>query len=294
MGRDTGIAWCDHTFNIAWGCQKVSPACTNCYAETLDARFGGGHWGPGSTRKTFGAKHWNEPIRWDRTAAKLDVRMRVFSSSMADVFEDHPDLVPARAKLWELIARTPNLDWLLLTKRPENIERFTPDSMRGAANVWLGATAENQEYADLRVPLLLRNPAVVHFLSCEPLLGPIDLTRIASLGERTPSALEAAVDVGVDRDAVSWVIAGCESGPGARAQVLDWYRGLRDQCRVAGVPFFLKQLKRDVGSSQPDRTRLPIVVAGDHSWTKAGDLIEQPYLDGEQYVEFPTPTPRRA
>jgi len=178
---------------------KVSEACTNCYAEGVAKRFGGDKplWGPDHAIRTFGEKHWNEPLRWDRSAAKAGVRRRVFCASMADVFEDHGELPGLRARLWELIEKTPNLDWLLLTKRPQNVLEMVPSTWHcpcGAPaevhpdsyakfpdNVWIGTSVETQERAAERIPHLLRIPARVRFLSMEPLRGPVDLT--ARVGE---------------------------------------------------------------------------------------------------------------
>ena len=282
MGERTGIAWCDHTFNPWWGCTKVSPACKNCYAETMDARLGGGHWGDRAPRRFFGAAHWRAPFRWNAAAERAGVRRRVFCASMADVFEDRPELEGHRNELWEVINETENLDWLLLTKRPENIERMLPAPLitREMAaqhggnpqpffeNVWLGTTVESQEYAIERIPHLLANPAVVHFISAEPLLGELDL--------------EPWLHV----DGISWVITGSESGRGKRPQNIDWFRSLRDQCAAYGTPFFLKQAEPAV-----DRENgLPLISIGHGSRTKArGELIDEPYLDGEQHVAIPVP-----
>lgn len=290
MGRETGIAWCHHTFNPWWGCVKISPACTNCYAATFDKRLGGDHWGVDSSRKFFGDKHWNEPLKWNKEAQAKGERARVFCASMADVFEDRPDLVAPRLRLWKLIESTPWLDWLLLTKRPQNISRMLPtDKENGIPffrNVWLGTTVESQEYAKERIPHLLANPATVHFLSCEPLLGPLDLT--CYFGE----------EYGVD-----WVITGSESGPKARPQNVDWYRSIRDQCYAARVAFFLKQADPtfeadgQVAVPEYDESRLKQIGvsfvrergidAGPASWCKGDGIIEQPYLDGAQHIEFP-------
>lgn len=223
MAANTSIEWATHTFNMAWGCQKVSPGCTGCYAETWANRYGFDVWGPAKTtgRRTFGEKHWNEPLKWERDAAKRGARARVFCSSMADVFEDHPAYETERPKLWTLIEQTPHLDWLLLTKRPENMYRMLPPAWRAEPrlNVWLGTSTENQEWFDRRIDALLGTPARVHFLSAEPLLGLIDMR-----GYRP-----------------SWVIVGCESGHGARPMDEAWVRGLRDQCQDAGMAFFYKQ-----------------------------------------------------
>lgn len=151
LGKSTPIEWTDHTFNPWWGCTKVSPACDHCYAEAWDKRTGGDHWGPHSNRRTFGDKHWNEPLRWDRAAAEAGARRRVFCASMADVF-DNAAPENALSRLWQLVRSTPWLDWQLLTKRPQNIRTMLPpDWGEGYANVWLGTTTENQEEADRRV-----------------------------------------------------------------------------------------------------------------------------------------------
>jgi len=299
MAKDSKIEWTEHTFNPWWGCVKISPACTNCYAATFDHRLGGDHWGPRSDRKFFGDKHWNEPIRWDRAAKKAGVRHRVFCASMADVFEDRRDLDAQRERLWDLIERTPNLDWLLLTKRPENIAGMFPGAFGSRVgyplpwkNVWLGTTVESQDHAEERIPHLLAVPAVVHFLSCEPLLGPLDLHHLRAgfrddvrLPEAHYSALQRHRDDNYyeSDNVVSWVIAGCESGPGARPSSVEWYRSLRDQCASAGVAFLLKQAMQR-GS---EAVGGPLIAIGEGSWTKAGGVIELPYLDGVQHAEFP-------
>lgn len=272
MGENTGIAWTTHTFNPVWGCVKVSPACTNCYAETFANRFNAGLWGPNSERRTFGEKHWREPLKWNAAAMKAGKVARVFCASMSDVFEDHPTWDAERPKLWDLIRATPWLDWLLLTKRPENIRRMLPGPYFNGAprlsNVWLGTTVESQDYVD-RAGHLLSNPAWVHFLSCEPLLGDLDLRRYL-----WPEVHRE----GADRKSLDWVITGCESGAKARPQNLEHVRSLRDQCSESGVAFFYKQ-------GEPDGD---LVTLGDGSWSKAsGKLIEQPYLDGVQHVAVP-------
>lgn len=171
MGANTKIAWTDHTFNCWWGCQRVSLGCENCYAETFAKRYGTA-WGPSADRRFFPDKHWNEPRKWNRLAMAAGIRKRVFCASMADVFEARSDLDAQRARLWTLISETPGLDWLLLTKRPQNIKLMLPKGL-DRSNIWLGTTAENQENADERIPHLLRNRAAKLFVSYEPALGPI-------------------------------------------------------------------------------------------------------------------------
>ena len=258
MGQTTKISWCDHTFNPWWGCEKVSPACRSCYAEAFAKRTGHDVWGKDGDRRTFADKHWNEPLKWSLAAEREGVRRRVFCASMADVFEDHPTGERERPRLWDLIAKTPRLDWLLLTKRPENMLAMAPAAWANGwpANVWAGTTAEDDEWANRRLPHLIRVPAATRFVSCEPLLGPIDLSIFLY-----PGVIGARR--GVDDDAVHWVIAGHESGARPRATNEDWVRSLRDQCAKAGAAFFYKQ-----------RMELRL-------------KIETPILDGRQWIEFP-------
>lgn len=176
--ENTAIAWCNHTFNPWEGCQRASPGCENCYAETRDRRFTGGkHWGPNGVRRVTSASNWHQPRKWNTEAEKAGKRARVFCASLADVFEDRPELVEPRARLFALIAETPWLDWLLLTKRPENMVRLAPAAWADGwpANVWAGTTVEDQRRADERIPLLLEVPARVRFLSMEPLLEAVAL-----------------------------------------------------------------------------------------------------------------------
>lgn len=178
MAQTTGIEWCDATFNPWWGCERVSPACAHCYADALATRYGhAGTWGAGHGFRFFGDKHWNEPLRWARTLpAKLGRRPRVFCASMADVFEEREELIPHRRRLIETIIATPELDWLILTKRPEFARRYFGTFYIGTPplpplpNIWLGVSIENSRYT-WRADVLRRIPAAVRFISAEPLLG---------------------------------------------------------------------------------------------------------------------------
>ncbi len=241
MAQKTGIEWCDHSFNPWWGCQMVSPGCANCYAERTAHHWQPQIklWGEGSTRLEFSERHWEDPIHWNKSAERAGKRRRVFCGSMCDVFEcfdEYPGPVDerrqrlrqavsaARENLWELIQKCPWLDWLILSKRPENFQRLLPWSRAPWKNVWLGISAENQEWYDRRAPILSRTPAAVRFLSLEPLIGPIQL------GRTFPFFID-------------WVIVGGESGPKAREIQKSWVRSLRNQCKVPTneVPFFFKQ-----------------------------------------------------
>jgi len=231
MGQDSKIEWTHHTFNPWWGCVKVSAGCTHCYADTFSKRYGHDIWGVDRPRRFFGDKHWAEPVKWNKEAEKVGERRRVFCASMADVFEGREDLSPHRWRLFNLIESTPDLDWLLLTKRPENMLNLLPTNwlIDPRPNVWLGTTAENQEQAGKRIPELLATPAAIRFLSCEPLLGPVNLHEVT----RDPFGGIPGID---------WVIVGGESGHGARPMDEAWARDLRDQCKDAGVSFFMKQM----------------------------------------------------
>lgn len=162
MGKETDIQWCDHTFNAVEGCEKVSAGCKHCYAEARNDRFHAGeNWGPGSPRLLRSPSYWLGPKKWNREAEKAGVRRRVFAGSLCDVCEDHPDWVEPRKRLAGIVLETEWLDWLFVTKRPENYRRLW-DPFFGDAwprNVWAGCTVENQEMANVRIPELLRVPA---------------------------------------------------------------------------------------------------------------------------------------
>lgn len=250
MAENSKIEWTDHTFNPWMGCTKVSPACANCYAERdFDHRYGKVKWGPTGTRVLTSDANWQKPLQWNRTAESLGVRYRVFCASLADVFEDwtgpihnsrgkllnqnleeasnadmHNDelltMDSVRRSMFDLIDRTPNLDWLLLTKRPENIRRMWHGNRR--ENVWLGASVESADYLHRIDSLKATWLCSVLFLSCEPVVGPMP-----TLGEHI--------------DGIDWVITGGESGPSARPADPDWFRSIRDQCAAHDVPFHFKQ-----------------------------------------------------
>ncbi len=255
MGKKTGIAWCDSTFNPWIGCEKISPACDNCYAATYAKRIGEASLWQGNRRRT-GESNWRQPLKWNIQAAKDGTRPRVFCASLADVFDNAVD-PQWRRDLFELIRRTSQLDWLLLTKRIGNASRMLSEafwneswSERPLPNVWIGATICNQAEADRDIPKLLQVPAAVRFLSIEPQLELIDLTEhlwgraIPCNGcdpfyececgytARSKLAGEACLH---------WVICGGESGHHARPLAEGWAVDLRTQCLEADVKFFFKQ-----------------------------------------------------
>ena len=294
MADRTAIEWCDATFNPWIGCTKVSPACDHCYAAvSTPARALNIAWGAGQPRRRTSPANWKLPLRWNQQdyvqcrgcgwrgsvhhalaadeargvsrvccgAGFVPARRRVFCASLADVFDNEVD-PQWRADLLELIDATPNLDWLLLTKRIGNVVRLLTDLRdsepsdrrwghlnawlqhgRPPENVWLGATVCNQAEADRDIPKLLATPAAVRFLSMEPLLGPVEL-RHHLFGHCPEHDFPGGFclqrrHAGVQH--LDWVIAGGESGTAARPMHPEWVRSLRDQCAAAGVPFLFKQ-----------------------------------------------------
>ena len=246
MGETTGIAWCDHTFNPWWGCEKVSPACDHCYAESTSNRYGFKIWGQDSERRFFGERHWNEPLKWNAAAEKAGVRRRVFCASMADVMEDRRDLDGQRIRLRTLIRQTSSLDWLLLTKRPENFSK--PEFAQfDIQNIWGMTTVESEDYL-WRADQLLSAPFALRGLSMEPLLGRVNIEPYICPDHRDGTAAELPK--------IHWVIVGAESGSGARPMQDDWARNIRDRCQEAGVAFFMKQMLVD-GKLTKDVTKFP-------------------------------------
>lgn len=287
MGENTNIEWADHTWNPWRGCTKVSQGCANCYAETWARRNPAvfGQWGKGAPRVL--AKNWGDPVRWNRFATcncgtlRIDMRMpgvtgcpvcnslfrrpRVFPS-FCDWLDEE---VPAAwlAQFLALINLTPNIDWLLLTKRPENWreridaaalastpfhQRWLVEWLNGTppGNVWFGVSVEDQTRADERIPLLMEIPARLRWLSVEPLIGQVDFRRVPGFNR--------AGSAGVEMLRNFWVVVGGESGHGARPCRVEWIRTIADACRAAGVPVFVKQL-----GSRPDLAPIQHPKGGD-------------------------------
>ena len=236
-----------YTFNPFWGCCKISPGCENCYAETWAKRTGFSEiWGFHKVRRHFGEKHWQEPLKWNAKAIKEGVIKLVFCGSMCDIFENNPvddvAMHEDRRRLFEVIENTDNLFWLLLTKRLENVMIMTPWHWeKWPENVAIGASIENQNTTEVRIPALLQIPAKFRFLSIEPLIDHVDLeNNLDWLWEADP--LEDGEWRYDPRGDIHWVIVGGESGPRSRPMNLDWVRDLREQCFDAQMPFFVKQL----------------------------------------------------
>jgi len=291
MAENSKIEWTDHTFNPWIGCSKVHEGCRHCYAEhDFDLRRGKAKWGVNGTRVVTSNANWAKPYRWNKAAEQCGVRAKVFCASLADVFEDWQGAMTchktgeglavnanghvwptgwpsfgdgddcgvrpftmndARRRLFDMIDSTPWLDWLLLTKRPENVVRMWPGAYH-RPNVWLGTSISDQASANKQIPHLLqcRDLCPVLGVSAEPLLGPVRLDnvtqRLSSGGYVGGSVLGNSDGTmfsprGASGRGIDWVIVGGESGPHARPMHPDWARSLRDQCHAAGVPFFFKQ-----------------------------------------------------
>ena len=325
MAENTAIEWADHTFNPWTGCTKVSPACDHCYAESWAKRSGTVRWGAGESRRRTTEANWRLPLKWNAQAQREGRRFRVFCASLADVFDNEVP-VQWRVDLFRLIASTPHLDWLLLTKRIGNalpMMREVAQQCGGGEqpmpNVWLGATVVTQAEADRDVPKLLAVPARVRFLSIEPMLGPIELrTRGYFNYCERPDRTGRADGTHVLRPPLDWVICGGESGPHAWPMHPDWARSLRDQCAAAGVPFLFKQwgewaehdghrptrvfsMDTDVGETLARRCDGFISVAGEFVRDMDDAPTDEPYrgmvrvgkkaagrqLDGRTHDEFP-------
>ena len=265
----TKIEWTDRTWNPATGCTKISAGCQNCYASRMAHRLNGRYGYPLAPNefkvtlhpgKLWGPPYWRKPSM-------------IFVDSMGDLFhKDVPD--DFILSVFAVMSASQQHMFQILTKRAERLLQWFewakskldrglvfPASPWPLPNVWLGVSAENQECADERIPWLLKTPAVVRFVSVEPMLAAIDLTRIPI--NNTGISMNVLQRASVLAPHVHWVICGCESGPKARPTNTAWARDLRDQCSGAGIPFFLKQLVID------------------------GKLEKMPTLDGRQWAEMP-------
>lgn len=323
MGKNTKIAWATHTHNPWIGCTKVSPGCANCYAEVDGATVKSDvKWGVGQPRLRTTPANWNKPLAWNTSAKAAGERHRVFCASLSDWLDDE---VPVEwlADLLLLIQSTPDLDWLLLSKRPENWQKRLEavrdhGGMTGLAvtwlagcapkNVWVGTTVEDQRRAHERLPHLIRIPAVIRFISMEPLLEEVNLFPFLPCEESTPRNCSKglqncsacpAYNCGDNTTPrlIDWVIIGGESGDHARSFQLNWVRRLLHQCRFNGIPCFIKQLgarptqsdeevSLSIGQFPVDvgprgRLQRPIVL----NHRKGGDMAEWP--EDLRVQEFP-------
>ncbi len=290
----TSIEWADVVWNPVTGCTKVSQGCKNCYAKRIhDMRhraYRAGKKLPEQYAVPFETVVMH-PERLDIPNGWRKPR-RIFVNSMSDLFHEslinQPEWGDFIVQLW--LTMLHNVDrhtFMILTKRPKIMERevklLVGSGFPVLPNVWLGVSVENQETAEERIPLLLETPAAVRFVSVEPILGPVNLTwwleKCPECGQ-SPSldpswrwegqnwAHHHGYPIGhiptIPASDLDWIIAGCESGPNARPAYTNWFRSVRDQCQVAGVPFFLKQMQ-----------------------APNGKLMKMPLLDGQEWKQFP-------
>ena len=304
MGAQSKIEWTNATWNPIRGCSRVSAGCAHCYAERMATRFskpGEPYDGLITDNRWNGnlilaEEHLEDPLRWKKPR-------RVFVNSMSDLFHEHiSDQMIDR--VFAVMARASHHTFQVLTKRPsrmleyltrhdriENAEskswrpkkRTTrPRIRRQLPNVWLGVSVEDQQTADERIPLLTRTPAIVRFVSYEPALGPMDLFRCGGLNTII-RAMKYENDTGhPSAPWLDWVIAGGESGPGARPMHPDWARSIRDQCQAAAVPFFFKQhgefiSSYDAGARSDEIDRWNRTFG--EAWTRSGKYT---FPDGKQ------------
>lgn len=308
MGKDTGIEWADHTFNPWWGCDEVSPGCANCYAKAWAKRTGFEVWGKEEPRREFGDDHWQLPFTWHREAIAKGTRPLVFCASMADVFDPHPTAAKLRPRVWETIEATPRLVWILVTKRPQLAAGMVPERwMREGwpRNVWLLATAEDQRHLEERAPVILGLPVALAGLSCEPLLGPVDLEPYLGACTCSVEAEEGAgthaASCPATRPRLGWVILGGESAGLKKVRethVENIRAGLR-ACQDAGVPAFVKQLgslavEGEVEANVqlelvPGTTRRPSLPIVQTEHPKGGNPLE--WSPDLRVREWPEPAP---
>lgn len=262
MSEHTKISWTNRVWNPVSGCSPVSEGCRHCYASRMAKRLAGRCGYPAAPHQfdvTLHPERLDMPLKWKKPC-------RVFVDSMSDLFhEDVPD--GFISGIWMRMMVASQHTFQILTKRPERMATLVPQLFRDIIsdqptilpNLWLGASVENQQTADERIPWLLKTPAVVRFVSVEPMLGPVDLWKAdyPAPGGGKQGAVTSWPG-GLD-----WVICGCESGPGARPMNPGWARNLKNQCQAAGTPFFLKQMSVD------------------------GKRVKMPELDGRVWDEFP-------
>lgn len=290
MGINSKIEWCHHTLNFWWGCSRVSDACRYCYADAWNKFSGRGRadWSANGKRwirdNAFG-----DLAKLAEIAKSAPERQRVFVNSMSDTFEDHPALEDVRRRAFYAMDRRREMDFLLLTKRPENVLRMAPRDwlLCWPRHVWIGATVENQAAADKRIPELAKIPARVRFLSMEPLLERVDLHYVCFNGSDSFGTTPG----------IHWVICGGESGPHARPMNPDWVRDLRAQCVLARVPFFFKQWGewvRDAeltkGCDPKDSTLVPFGDGDPANFRRVyrvGKKRAGRMLDGREHSDFP-------
>lgn len=334
MSANTKIEWATKTWNPLRGCSKVSEGCRNCYAIRVANRFGGpGKPFEGLTTKGAGGLNWtgkiqlvpevlDEPLRWRKPE-------RVFVNSMSDLFHDEVPELFIR-KVFQVMGAAEKHTFMVLTKRPDRMQKviqslideddfatlYGEDKPLPYRNVLLGVSVENQKAADERIPLLLKTPAAVRFLSCEPLLGAVNIRGYLMQGKDPGKCANCGKGHGFDRCpnyggiaktddrtgcndfqrqnfAIDWVIVGGESGPGARPMHPEWARSMRDQCQAAGVAFFFKQWGEwapvhELRCNEPGiKGRKWFNFDPDTALCRIGKQAAGRMLDGRTWDEFP-------
>jgi protein gp37 len=304
----TKIEWTDQTWNPTTGCNKISAGCKNCYAEPMHKRLKGMGQPKYQTDFNKGVQTWEDellkPLKWKKPR-------KVFVNSMSDLFhEDVPFFFID--KVFAIMALTPQHTYQVLTKRADRMSEYFSQLLKQSnrvksfniftgltdevefplPNVWLGTSVENQEQADKRIPHLLSVPAAVRFLSCEPLLGRVDLKNIKGNAGSYYQVLEPVLNAGdSSRPSIDWVIAGGESGHDARPMHPDWVRSLRDQCQAAGVPFFFKQWGEWMPIGTTDGLQqLPFGnynIDTKFGFSKVGKKAAGRMLDGREWNKYP-------
>ena len=260
MAQTTSISWTDKSWNPVTGCSHVSPGCEHCYAEALSLRFGrskhpwGAQWA--AENVVLHPERLDQPLKWRKP-------QKVFVNSMSDLFHEQ---IPVAfiAEVFARMAWAPSQTFQILTKRAERMQKIISDpgftswvngimAQRAVregwcaceldewplTNVWLGVSVEDQRRADERIPILVECPAVVRFLSCEPLLGPVSLK--SWMAAEIPDPLDGTPEEQWGDSPIDWVIVGGESGPHFRPMDARWAAAIRDQCLAAGVAFWFKQ-----------------------------------------------------
>ncbi|MGL5512792.1 MAG: DUF5131 family protein [Sporomusa sp.] len=315
------IEWTDKVWNPVTGCSKISAGCDNCYAERMSKRFAE-TWGlsPDNPFKvTLHPERLEQPLRWKKPS-------KIFVCSMSDLFHDDVPfdfLQSVLGIIWFSHIHNFGHTFMILTKRPERMKDFFENKIHADSannyhlpqNLWLGVTAENQEQADKRIPILLETPAAVRFVSVEPMLGPVDLWYPKSIWPDGPEMCCTGRDCGCRGlpteppliYGLNWVICGGESGPGARPMHPYWARSLRDQCQAAGVPYFFKQwgewesdLPNYAGPPLPPERVHWIWPDGTHKQVGCGEVspgnilthrvgkkAAGSLLDGQEWKQFP-------
>lgn len=284
---NTKIEWTNKVWNPVTGCTKISEGCKHCYAERMAKRLRGrfGYPAEDPFKVTLQEQHLYNPVTWKKPTM-------VFVGSMTDIFHqnvtDHYLL-----KIFDIMINLSRHTFQVLTKRPERMVHFFQKHFNFGLpdNIWIGTSAENQQTADERIPILLQIHAAIRFISCEPLLGPIEFSNVTNRSDALSQLGKKALN------GIHWVIAGGESGHNARPMHPDWASSLRDQCQQAGVPFFFKQWGEWKPLHRHELKQYPLSklithkfereIDSDGAFVKVGKKKAGRLLDGKEYNAMP-------